>query len=147
MPAKTITSANAIITIVIAGLYDSPRQLQGFAADNIYDVPAQDEAETLMGVDGVLSGGFVYNPTEQTFSLQADSDSNKIFEDWVAAQRVAKDVYTAQATTTLPSLKQQFIHTKGFLINWSALPTAARVLQPRRYLVRWERVLPQPLGA
>ncbi len=146
MAAKSITSANAIITLAITDLFPVPQQLQGFAADNIYDAGTQDIVETAMGVDGILSGGFVYNPTEQTFSLQADSDSNTLFEQWAAAQKTQKDVYTAMGRTTLPSLKQQWVMTKGFLVNMPFIPSAARTLQPRRYVIRWESVVPQPLG-
>lgn len=144
---KSITSANAIVTIAIPGLYAVPQQLQGFSADNVYDTPSQDTVETAMGVDGILSGGFVFNPTEQTFSLQSDSDSNIIFETWAAAQKTQKDVYVANGTTVLPSLKQQWVMTKGFLVNFPFIPTAAKILQPRRYVVRWESVVPQPIGA
>ena len=144
--AKSITAANAIITLAIPGLFPVPQQLQGFAADNIYDAPSQDTVETAMGVDGLLSGGFVYNPTEQTFSLQSDSDSNALFEQWAQAQKTLRDVYTAQGNTTLPSLGQKWVMTKGFLVSMPFVPTAARILQPRRYVIRWESVVPQPLG-
>ena len=53
----SITSANAILTLAIPLLFPTPVQLQGFAADDVYDIPRIKSVETLMGVDGVLSGG------------------------------------------------------------------------------------------
>ncbi|MGA1801484.1 phage tail fiber protein [Rhizobium sp. HT1-10] len=63
----SITSANAIITLTIPGLFNTPVQLQGFSADNIYESEVQEIAETSMGVDGKLSAGYVFNPINQTF--------------------------------------------------------------------------------
>lgn len=140
----SLTSANAIITITIPGLFNTPQQLQGFSADNVYDMAVQEVVQTAMGVDGILSGGFVFNPVEQTFDLQADSNSNNIFELWAATQKQIKDVLTANGATTLPSVGKSYIATKGFLISLPPAPAAAKILQPRRYMIRWESILAVP---
>ncbi|TKB30520.1 MAG: hypothetical protein E5V67_27350, partial [Mesorhizobium sp.] len=114
---STLTAANAVITLAVPNLFSTPVQLQGFATDNIYDMDSVDQVETAMGVDGILSGGFVYNPINQTFVLQADSPSIAFFETWAATQVQAKDVYTANGSTTLPSLGRSYISTKGFLVS------------------------------
>ncbi|HEY0120653.1 MAG TPA: hypothetical protein VGC14_02640 [Rhizobium sp.] len=141
----SITSANAIITLTIPDLYNTPVQLQGFSADNIYDMAVQEVVQTAMGVDGILSGGFVFNPVEQTFDLQADSSSNTIFETWAATQKQIKDVLVANGETTLPSVGRSYVSTKGFLISLPPAPAAGRTLQPRRYVIRWESVLAVPV--
>ena len=71
----TITSANSVFTIVIAGLFPAPVQLQGYASDKAFTTEALDLAEVQMGVDGRMTAGFVPNPTKQTITLQADSPS------------------------------------------------------------------------
>lgn len=139
----SITSANAIVTIAVANLFPVPQQLQGFAADNVYEVNALDLVETSMGVDGILSGGMVFNPVEQTFVLQADSPSNAIFDAWFQAQQTAVDVFVASGSTILPSTGQQYESVTGFLTSWQVIPTAARTLQPRRAVIRWQRIFPQ----
>lgn len=141
---STLTSANAVITLTINGLFSTPQQLQGFAADNIYDVDTQEIVETAMGVDGLLSGGFVFNPVNQTFTMQADSASNAIFEVWAATQAQIKDVLTANGRTTLPSLGKSYVMTKGFLSSLPPLPSAGKILQPRKYAIRWQSVLAIP---
>ena len=83
---STLTAANAVITLTVPFLFPTPVQLQGFSADNIYDMDNVDQIETAMGVDGILSGGFVFNPVNQTFVLQADSPSIAFFETWAATQ-------------------------------------------------------------
>ena len=141
---STITSANAVITLSIAGLFPTPQQLKGFSADNVYDMADQQIVETAMGVDGVLSGGFVFNPVDQTFVLQADSASNAMFEAWAAAQQQIKDAYVANGQTTLPSVGRTYFATKGFLISFPPMPAAGRILQPRRYTIRWQSVRGAP---
>ncbi len=140
----SITSANAIITLTIPGLFSIPQQLQGFSADNIYDMATQEIVQTMMGVDGKLSGGFVFNPIEQTFDLMADSASNQIFETWAATQRQAKDVYIANGETTLISVNKSYICNNGFLVSLPPAPSAGRVLQPRKYVIRWESIQAVP---
>ena len=141
--AKTITAANAIIIFSVAGLQVSTAQLQGFSADDIFTTEDQQRIEALMGVDGKLSGGKVNNPVVQNYALQADSDSNDFFDDWNLAEVVAEDVYYANALVTLISIGKQWTCTKGVLSRFKPLPDAAKVLQPRRYTVTWEKVVPQ----
>ena len=141
---STITAANAVVTLSVAGLFSAPQQLQGFSADNIYEIGDQVITETLMGVDGRLSGGFVYNPIQQTFTLQADSASNSLFETWAAQQRSSRDVFIATGVTVLTSVGTKYNSSRGFLISYPPLPAAAKVLQPRKYVIQWESVLAVP---
>jgi hypothetical protein len=141
---RTITAANAVITLAIPGLFPAPQQLKGFSADNVYETSAQDVVETAMGVDGRLSGGFVYSPVEQTFALQADSESNFLFEQWAAFMSQQKDAFFANGRTTLPAIQRAYVSSRGFLINLPPLPSAARTLQARRYTIRWESVVSVP---
>lgn len=147
MPSQTstITAADAVIMLSVSGLFSAPQQLQGFAADNIYEIGDQTVTETLMGVDGRLSGGFVFNPVQQTFNIQADSDSNNLFETWANSQRANKTAYVANGTTLLSAIGTEYISTRGFLMSYPPLPSAAKVLQPRRYVIQWQSVLPVPV--
>lgn len=140
----SLTSANAIITLSVAGIFNTPIQLQGFSADNIYDTPENEIVQTAMGVDGILSGGFVFNPVDQTIELQADSASNDFFETWAAQMLAARDVYTAEGQTNLVALGRTYVMTKGFFVNFHQFAPAAKILQRRRYTLRWERIRGQP---
>lgn len=141
---STLTAANAVITLTVPNLFPAPVQLQGFSADNVYDVDVQEVVETAMGVDGILSGGFVYNPINQTFVLQADSPSIAFFETWAATQAQVKDVYTAMGNTVLPAVGRSYVSVKGFLVSLPPLPAAAKILQPRRFLIRWQSIQSVP---
>lgn len=143
--AKSLTAANAVITLSVTGLFTTPQQLQGFSADDVYGVDKLKSTEVLMGVDGKLSGGFVFMPIVQNFSLQADSDSCDIFDQWWAAQQRNRDVFTATGYTSLPSLQQAFRSTKGFLTDISPIPSAGRTIAKREFTITWESVLAVPL--
>ncbi|HEX7687349.1 MAG TPA: hypothetical protein VF453_06570 [Burkholderiaceae bacterium] len=142
MANKTLTAANSIITISIADLVPSPVQLQGFAADAIYDTEAIEQAQTSMGVDGKLSAGLVLMETPWNVHLQADSDSNQLFDTWIAQQKQQREVYFANGSIVLPSLKTAITLTKGVLTRAPMMPNAAKTMQPRAYTIVWESVTP-----
>lgn len=140
----SITSANAVLMLAIPPLFPVPQQLQGFAADDIYDIPQIRSVEVMMGVDGLLSGGFVYVEIRQEISLQADSASNLVFDTWWTQMQAAQDVYVANGIIQLPSIATKFQMVRGFLTGYKPSPGAKKVLQPRRYEITWESVAPAP---
>lgn len=145
MALRTLTAADAVIMISVTDLFPTPQQLQGFSADNVYEMGTRVSVETAPGVDGFLSGGYVFNPVEQTFTLQADSLSNDFFDAWVQAQQQAKTVYVANGTTTLPAIQKSYVMTRGFLMSDPPLPTANKILQPRKFVMQWQSVIANPI--
>lgn len=140
-----LTSADIVLTLSIATLFPSPVQLQGFGVDDVYDIASVKNIETMMGVDGVLSAGFVWKERVQTITLQADSASNAIFDQWNSAQERNQTVYPSQGLVRIPSLSTKFIQTKGFLTGYKPAPKAGRVLHARSYEITWERIAPAPV--
>lgn len=141
---STITSANSVITLTIPRIFNNPVQIQGFSADNVYELEQQQIVQTAMGVDGRLSGGYVHAPVRQTFVLQADSPSVLVFEQWASFQLQATDSYPANGSTDLISTGRRYVSTRGFLTMSSPIPAAGKVLQPRRFVIEWERVTGVP---
>lgn len=140
----SITSANAVFMLSISSLYVTPQQIQGYSADDIFSTDPLESAEVLMGVDGVLSAGFVYVPIKQSVMLQADSPSNDIFDYWWTSQQQQKDVYFANALITLTSIGKKYQLVQGVLSTYPAMPDAGKTLKPRRYAITWQTVLPSP---
>jgi hypothetical protein len=139
-----ITGANASLQLTQATLFPVPQQIQGFAADDIYDLDEIESVETLMGVDGVLSGGFVWKPQSQSIMLQADSPSNAFFDAIQSQQIAANTTYVLNGVLTLPAIGLKFIQTTGYLTGYK-LPGAKKLIQPRRYRIMWNLVLPAPV--
>jgi hypothetical protein len=140
----TITSASAVITLTIPLIYPTPVQLQGFAADDIYDSDDVDITETSMGVDGILSGGMVFSPISQTFSFQADSQSVQIFETWAAQQIQGVEAYAANGRTTLRTVGRSYVSTTGWLQKGPRMPSAGKTLKPRKWTIIWQNVQSTP---
>lgn len=137
---STITAANSVVLISVTGLFDVPQQLQGFSADDVTDTDSLAPAETMMGVDGRLSGGWVPVPIVQSITLQADSFSNQLFERWYMAQQAQRESYIANGSIFLPATGRKYTMTRGFLTGVMVTPQVKKVLQPRKYSVTWESI-------
>jgi len=141
----SITAANALFVLIIPGVFPVPVQLQGFSADDIFDFDPNPTVETLMGVDGKLSGGFVNVAKKQSITLQADSASNNVFDLWQQAQYTALNTIIAQGLVTLTSIGTNYVLTNGFLTNYPPVPGAGKILKPRKFEMTWEKITPAPI--
>ncbi len=119
-------------------------QLQGFATDDIFDIPTIQSVETMMGVDGVLSFGFVFKEIVMRIMLQADSASNAIFDTWWTQMVGSLITYPASGVITLPNISTQFLLTNGGLTGYKPAPGAKKLLQPREYGITWNLIAPAP---
>jgi hypothetical protein len=137
-----ITSANSVLMLTVFPLFPIPQQLQGFAAEDVFDTDPLESAETLMGVDGRLSAGFVFVPVMQNYALQADSPSVFIFDTWWTSQQIAKTIFFGDMTVLLTSLGKKWAMTNGVLSSYKPLPDGKKVLQPQRFRITWESALP-----
>ena len=140
----SITSANAVIILTSPLLFPAPVPIQGFAADDIFSVQPLKSAEVLMGVDGILSAGFVFVPIEWDISLQADSASNTFFDTIYSAQQTAQDVYRIGGTVVLPGIATGYTLTNGVMTSYPPMPDAAKTLKMRKFGITWEKILPSP---
>jgi hypothetical protein len=142
----TITSANSQLTLAIGGLYGSPVSIQGYAVDDAFESEAVQQSETLMGVDGVLSGGKVWIPYKMTIHLQADSPSVAIFDAWRATQDAVVDVFTANGTIILPSTGLAYALYNGYLTMATPFPAVKKTLQPVVYEITWQTIVGSQTG-
>lgn len=140
MAEKTITSANSVFTITVPGLFDSPIQLQGYAADKAWSTEGVDLAETVMGVDGIMSAGYVPNVTKQTITLQADSTSNDVFDTLVEATKAQREIFFLNGSIVLPGTDEAFTMTRGTLTNYKPVSDGQKTLQPRDFVITWNDV-------
>jgi hypothetical protein len=139
---STITAANSVFLLAVGGIFPVPQQLQGFAADAAFAFDAVDPAETVMGVDGHMSAGYVPYMTIQTISIMPDSPSLSIFETWLAANNTAREVFFADATIILPAIGRKYALTHGVLTSAKAAPDVKKVLAAVEYKITWQAVTP-----
>ena len=141
----TLTSANSVLMLGVANLYNVPIQIQGFATDDAFTAADVETAETMMGVDGKLSAGFTPYPTTIEISLQADSPSNLFFDAIINAELVAREKYVMNGSILIPSLGQLFSMTTGFLGKVTKVSAAKKVMQPRKFEIVFQSVVGAPV--
>jgi len=140
MATTTITSANSILTMIVPGLFPVPVSIQGYSTDDAFMLDALDLAETVMGVDGRMSAGYVPKEVKLTVTLQADSASKDFFAILTQAVKTAREVFYMSATLSLPSTGEAFTFTRGILTSVEQLPSAKKMLQPQKFVITWESV-------
>jgi hypothetical protein len=140
-----ITSANAVYTLSVATIFPSPVVLQQFAAEDIFTTDPVAIAEVVMGVDGFQSGGYTPRSIPQQISLQADSASMDVFDQWANNTRLNRRIYLAQGVIVLQSISKTWTLINGILNSFPPIPNAAKILQPRRFTITWENVIPAPV--
>ena len=138
----SITGATTVIALTIPGLFATPQPIQGFAADNVFDTDPIESGEVLMGVDGILSGGFVYVPVMQNYELQADSLSISFFDTWWNSQQQIQDLYYANGTAKMPAIGKKWNMTRGVLTQYTPTPPVKKLLMPQRFRITWQSVRP-----
>jgi hypothetical protein len=142
----SITSANAVYTLTIPGIFQRPVQLHEFATDDIFGTESLKSVETMMGVDGNLTGGFAYVEVKQSVALMADSQSGDIFDQWWQFSQTLVEAYPALGLIILPSVGKQYVMQKGYLTGYKPIPDAKKTLQPRTFEITWQRIIANPLA-
>lgn len=140
----SITSANAVFMLGVTTVWPTPQQLQGWAVDDAFTVQTVDPSEIKMGVDGIMSAGFVFVPFKVGITLQADSVSALIFDSWYAAQRAQKDVYFGNGLIRLPATQRSYTMVNGVLSSYTVFPDAKKTLDPYKYEVTFESIVGAP---
>lgn len=140
----SLTAANSVITLSQLTLFPTPVQLQQFAADDVTDIESVNVLEHQMGVDGVLSFGFVWAPRMQTITLKADSPSIAFFDTINTQQEAAQDAYPLNGTITLPAIGKTFALTNGALESYKPMPGVKKLLQQQSFRLVWNRVVAIP---
>jgi hypothetical protein len=129
----------------VTGLYTTPQQLQGFSDGDAYSVDSVDVAEVVMGVDGIMSSGRIPQIKTMNIVLQADSASNTFFEAWYAALEATNEVYKAFGVLRQPGVSRSYILTNGVLVGYSAFSDGKKILQPRKFSIKWNSIVGAPI--
>lgn len=144
--ARTLTSATAQLSLSIAGLFNSPVLIAGWATDDAFSGEPLENAEAVMGVDAKMSVGWVPNPFKLRLVLQADSPSIDLFNAWGVAQQGTKEVYVANGSAYIPATTYKYALTKGVLQNWRPMPELKRIIQPQAFEILFESCIGGPTG-
>lgn len=135
-----LTVANSSFSLSVTSVFAVPIPMQEYSADDAFSTENVVPNETLMGVDGNLSGGYVPYPVKLKFVLQADSLSIIFMDQWRQAMDQAQTTYTANATIIIPALVKIFTFTKGFLTGAMPMPGAKKIAQPQTYEITFNKM-------
>lgn len=139
----SITSANSVVTLSAAGLFPVPQQLQGYSADRAWENANVTMTESIIGVDGKKSTGYVFQLVEQTYVLMPDSPSRPgFFTPLINTMRQTRETIVLSGTIDLPSTGESFICNNGSLKTAPPMPGAGRMLEPTSYVIEWESIVP-----
>ena len=138
----SITSANAVFTVSQTTLFPSPVQLQQFAVDDAFDTEMLTIADTMMGVDGYFTGGFVWEQVKMSITLMGDSSSFSVFNQIYTSSQVNETVYPLTATITLQDLNLKWNMTQGIVTSVTVIPPVKKLIQPAKYNIEWGKVVP-----
>lgn len=142
---STLSNANSALFLQVESLYPVAQQIQGFSTDDAFTGADVQPSESVMGVDGKLSFGYTPYPFVFDVTLQADSDSNTIFDNVLAAQQAAKDIYIFNGALSIPGINAKYIFTRGSITTASPMPTGKKMLQPRKYTITFESISKAPI--
>lgn len=79
--SKTLTNANSILRLRCKGIYDDWVIIRGFQADNRTTADNRTLAQTEDGVDGITSGGYVYESQNFNVHIMPNSPSLDVFRN------------------------------------------------------------------
>jgi len=123
-----ITSANAELVLIAAGVFPAGVALQMFSTDQSYTMPAVNIAQTQMGVDGKMVSGYLPSIYSVSIMLQAASPSRFFLSTLWEAMTSNRCVYACGLVCTLPSVGQRFVWSNGVLKSGVIVPAGGKVL-------------------
>jgi hypothetical protein len=138
---RTLTVANSTITITVPNLFNSPQVLGGYMADRAWETDIVELAEVVMGVDGVLSGGFVPFPVPQVYYIMPTSLTSDMFETWIGTSQANQTTYPASGKITLLGTGKSYTMQTGYLTKGGVIPNAGKLLEGRPFTITWQSVL------
>jgi hypothetical protein len=141
-----ITSANATLILSAPDAIGVPTPIQGFSTDDIFSTTRVKPVETMMGIDGTLSAGFLYTEKPMEIVLMAGSPSTYFFEAVQATQEAGVFAVELSGVLTLPSLGKAYQLIQGYLTGYPPTSDGKKVMQPVRYELTWQNIQAMPIG-
>lgn len=142
---RSITSANATLTLSCPQVFSTPQVIEQFATDDAFDTENISPSEAQMGVDGVASFGFTPYLVKQKVVLQANSPSNDVFDQIRQAMRAVNETFEIGMTLTIPSIGKIHNFINGSLTGDMPVASGKKVLGPQTYELTFEDVTTAPI--
>lgn len=142
--ARTITSANATLTLNCPGVFAVPQSIEQFSVDDAWDVENVAPNEAQKGVDGVASFGHTPYLVKKKVVLQANSPSNDVFDQIRQVEDTTNEVQSISMTLVIPGISKIVNYINGALTGDMPVPPGKKVLGPQPYEMTFDRVIAAP---
>lgn len=151
----SISNANSslVITPRLAGalsgllpaLAGAGINVQGYSSDDAFATEAVDIAETHIGVDGLMSAGYLPRLNKMSITLSPDSITLPVFNALVGVQDQIKELILLDGILTLQSINTTFALINGVMSRITPIPPGKKVLNPVSYELTWWQITPAPM--
>lgn len=131
----TITSANSVLMVRCAGVYDNYITMQGFQADNAWGFGDANISETRMGVDGKQSMGYTPHEVEWMLHLEANSESIEHMENIRKDFNANMETRPIDIVVEIPSIQKRY-SAKGALVKLTGGASGQKLLAGSQYTFR-----------
>ena len=131
MSLLNISSANAALTCIVPNFYPQGFEVDDYAANDMFNTDGITNAELVMGADGKLHAGQIFNLFPFSITLSPTSAAGFKIEDWFTYELTTGAKMECNMVLILASIKRKYNLIDGVLVSFSQLPSGARILQPR----------------
>lgn len=136
--ARTLTTANSILTLSCPDVLPAPAVIQGFATEDAFSSQPYETARAVMGVDAKKSAGKVPNLKVLDVVLQADSLSRDVFEQINGVQEQTNEVVRVDVTIILTGLGEVWTFSNGTITKAPTIPGAKKTAEPTTWEITFE---------
>jgi hypothetical protein len=141
-----LTDINSRLILSVPDVFAVPQIIQGYATDDAFASEEIDTAEVVLGVDGIMSSGYIPYIVPMLITLQANSASiPNTMEAWRSANAAAQSNYLGSVVLMIPSIGLQYQLVNGVLQRVTPFPQAKRILQPVRYRISFQSYSALPM--
>lgn len=131
MSLINISSANAALRIIVPNRYPEGFDVDDYSADEMFNTDSVSNAEIVIGADGQLHAGQIFNLHPFTINIMPSSSAGFRIEDWFTYETSAGVKLPCNAVLVLDSIGRKYNLIDGVLESFPLLPHGGRILQAR----------------
>lgn len=139
--ARTLTTANSVMTLSCPTLDIVAVQIQGFATDDAFDTTAVKPVEAIVGIDNQKSSGRVAYLVPFKFMLQATSTSIDVMDAIAEGIQALNDDVEINIVLESPALGKLWTFQNGSLTSYKPTPQGKKLLGMQDYELMFERMI------
>lgn len=135
-----ITSANAVVRLIVDILFPTGFDLQMFSTDSAVSLDSIDISDSRIGVDGVMVSGYIPSIKPLTITLEAASPSYENMTTLFKAMETSRRPYNCTLLATVPSIRRVFTWSNGVLASGTPFPSLNQTLDVTTWVFNFQKL-------